>query len=1384
MRLWPFAPLVLSALAYSAEASAQHDFDPSGRRAGARVTGTPRGHRHGSSSPETKKKPNTEELIERYTKALLANPTSAFPLQKLTELYRTRDGNLDKQVLDFEVRASGASGDDQVNARLALAGIYLAAVRRPDAVRMLDELARSHPALAAPQLMRAALAESDGDHATARRNFEAALPLLHDASERERVTRQLMILALDMKDLGSATTRHEELVRLSGGSIFVQKELATELMTRGQYAAAEVKLREVVRATVGDNRALAPVLKDLGEALARQKKLDEALVVLERARVSATGQAGIRNEIIAILTEVYREQGKLVELVAILEKEGGLDAGRLLTLGQLLEETGQVERAIARYREAIAVDRGNVEARVRVVHLLQTAGQLDEAIRESEALTKAAPDNAEYVFELADTWLQRGERDKALGLLQELERRAADKGDVLASIADFYERMTEPARALKVFERLATMPDGDPRYLVDLGDRYYQTGERDRGIATWKRLLTVTPLRADGLVSLGEVYLEHDLTKEGLEALREAVKLAPADKTWRYRKALAGALERSAGAERLGGALGSQSFYREAIELWQQLHATAGDDVLLARECRNHLVGLWVLLRELEPHVRPLKALFAGASPNLEAGRLLAEVERRLGRYDAAEGTLRRVIQLAPGDTTSMLALERLFVVQRKLALAIDILAKLVDADPKRAREHYQRMSQYASELYRDDDAVAYAARSLELSPEDAEGHVRLAALHRRRQENDRAMRELRTAIIKNPKLYTAYFDLAELALQAGDVEEAGRLYRQVVRSTRDEEFVVRAVRLSMQLHLGAGTLETLEHELLPVTLGNPQKTVYRRMLVEVYKNLTAPLVQAAHSANASVASEARAKLLAVGTRAVKPLLDALADTAVAQQRVAIEVLGYVQNKGAGPALFNFATGTAEVDLRVRAMVACGALADPALLPRYQEFLAPKGSESVASANDPVSIAATWGVAAMGDPNAVPLLLTLVQRASGDVRALAALGLGLSKQPEHSLPLATLARAPDAGPVVRAAATLALGELGDPASRLVLVGLAESSEADVRLAALSGLARLEGVPEARREKQKLPLAQPVSRISSEFARLLARSILSEDARVRRLALAAATAVTVGEYRRQGTKLSPNDPQMTVDFAMSLLTPAGYTREEESRAVEALRVPLVEAAESAVRASAEQAEIVGRLLLGQLPEFARPAVSSSEEPLVERRVSAVLDAIGEATVGGFVLLTAHPVLEVRRNAAEVLAERPESAAGAALVLVLESRDGILCRSILAILKRPVGAGLIGAVMKLTEVGPDWILRLHAVEALGRSEPEDSVVAAAIDVRLMAIAEADRVALVREAALRAAFGRHAEMAPALARRMSEKDGEPSLRAFALELLRSAPKGASTP
>ena len=1302
----------------------------------------------GTPAPETKPTgPSQEALIARYLGAALAQPGSDFPLQRLAELYRERDGKLDALVAELEKRASD-KGQARENALIALAGVYKLDGKLDRAVATYDQAIAERPNSAPALLAQGRLYEQQGDKKRGRERLKQALPLIKEPTEQEMVLRSLITLSLDLDDYEGAKQAHRELVSRAKGSFFVRAELGRELVNRGKHERAAEELREVVKAATGDNRVLAPALRDLGVALARAGQKQEALKELERALKVAGQVAGVRREVYQAIAEVYRADDRLGELVLRLEKEPALDADELRLLGSLYEETGRLDKALATYRNVLKKDRGDVGTRLKVVQLLEVQGALDQAVSEYEALIRAAPRNPDYVFRLAEALMQRGERARAVAELGKLEARSGDDDETLAALVDFYERVGERDRSLALLQRLAGNSSSDPQHLVELGARYWQAGDKKRAIATWQRLRVVVPDRSQALLMLGEIYLEHDMPKEALEALREAARLQP--KQARYRKAYALALER------MGGAAPTreqrQSLHDEAFKIWEQLLRDPASGRELEREARQHIVTLWGLSGQLAQRVGGLEKRFSGKPPDLEAGRLLGESYMRLRRYGDAERVLRRTAELAPGDVETLGRLERALVLERKLDAAIQVLEQLAKLEPKRAREHYQRMAEYASELYRDEDAIRYAARAVELSPDDADGHKKLGEMYRQRQDSARAILEFRQAISKNERLFPVYLELAELLLGKGDVDEADQLLRRVVRAAPDEELVRKATRLSMQVNLGRGTLESLERDLLPLALNNPERPLYRRLLVEVYGAMAYPLVHRAKAADPAQAEEARAQLRKLGERAVKPLLDALSDARDTQQAVAITLLMHIANPDAAQALLAYAVGDADPALRARAMLAVGSLDEPKVLPKLTEMLLPDGRVRADEA-DPIVLAAAYSAARLESAAARPLLVALTGSEAPSLRAIGVLGLGALGDKRSVKDLARLARSPEAGALTRAAAAHVLGALDARGEAQVLAELGGASDPGLRAAALIALARVGG---------------------NSAATPIAQALLNPDPKLRKAAAAAALVWSSGRYPRVELLPLPED-RVDVRALLESLAPTGYTAAEGVEALVELGPALTKAALAAAQSSPERARsVVEALGLGSNERPELFAASTGEVTAEQReRVRAVVEGLAEKLTPAFVALSRHPAPEERAMAIEFLGGRRDPSARDAVIAALEDREPSVRRA--ALLALPRGDAAVAAVTRLLAEEQDWALRGAAAEALGRiaNGTTDQAASAALGK----VAAADGYALVRENAAKALFAVDPGRARPVLERLAEKDPEPLVRATARRLLSSS-------
>src|SRR5262249_30685706 len=132
-------------------------------------------------------------LLERYTKIVIAQPGAPFPLQRLAQLYRDKDGNLANLVKDFEARAA-QSGPDQYAATVALAGIYKTDGRADDALKTYEKALALKANDPGALLALARLLQDRGDTAGARKRYEEALALQTVAADKEQTVRTLIAL--------------------------------------------------------------------------------------------------------------------------------------------------------------------------------------------------------------------------------------------------------------------------------------------------------------------------------------------------------------------------------------------------------------------------------------------------------------------------------------------------------------------------------------------------------------------------------------------------------------------------------------------------------------------------------------------------------------------------------------------------------------------------------------------------------------------------------------------------------------------------------------------------------------------------------------------------------------------------------------------------------------------------------------------------------------------------------------------------------------------------------------------------------------------------------------------------------------------------------------
>jgi HEAT repeat protein len=221
----------------------------------------------------------------------------------------------------------------------------------------------------------------------------------------------------------------------------------------------------------------------------------------------------------------------------------------------------------------------------------------------------------------------------------------------------------------------------------------------------------------------------------------------------------------------------------------------------------------------------------------------------------------------------------------------------------------------------------------------------------------------------------------------------------------------------------------------------------------------------------------------------------------------------------------------------------------------------------------------------------------------------------------------------------------------------------------------------------------------------------------------------------------------------------------------------LETELIEAARPAIQQSEEVVQTIALALttppsLGWQP---LTADLNAVSPATRTRALDTAKRIATALTPEFIVQSTHPNSAVRMAAVRVLATQDSDEARAAVQTVLSQGDEETCRAVLAALGDFPNSSLMPAVAALLHENRPWPLRQLAastLQELGAENP--TAIPESVGLALLASAEHDSNAFVREQALRAwnAWDR-VQAKPALTR-AAKSDPEERVRRIAEALL----------
>lgn len=471
-----------------------------------------------------------------------------------------------------------------------------------------------------------------------------------------------------------------------------------------------------------------------------------------------------------------------------------LGTEELITQGSALLLSGQPDKAITSFNTALRAQKlpEGLAGRARV---WRAKGELAKAMSDLDDAIKLAPTSL-YYYNRAQNHYDLGEYDKSIADLAASLRLSkssyisfgllgsalAKKGDMKRSLQAYNKALTlnpeyaygylgraavylvkgEEEAAFKDFEEAARVNSHDYAPYFNRAEAYWRRGNREEALADYRRVLSADLRDSAYAVTVGDRFTYYLLWKEAIDAYTRAFALKK----------------------------GAQPLIRRAAA-WEAL-----------KDPRKAMADLDAAV-EAEP----------AAAPAFAARGLLA---LRLGNEDKAIADLNRAVKLDPKDSQVRVGRGSVYARTDKPKAALEDFNAAIEADPKLAEAYNNRGALYANAFGDMDKALRDIVTACELKPQSAGyqfnlGMMRLKArlylkaidsfnaalslkgpmsrilqaradAHFQLGDHGAALRDIQTALEKDPKNGQLYDTLGTMRLGAHDYEQAIRDLNQAVQ--------------------------------------------------------------------------------------------------------------------------------------------------------------------------------------------------------------------------------------------------------------------------------------------------------------------------------------------------------------------------------------------------------------------------------------------------------------------------------------------------------------------------------------------------------------------------------------------------------------------------
>ena len=537
-------------------------------------------------------------------------------------------------------------------------------------------------------------------------------------------------------------------------------------LEQGDQAAAEREFTARLKTSPNDVDALG----GLGVLRQQQNRLEDAEVLLSKAVKQKGGSAWQK-----ALDEVHywslqqrareaRSKGRLSEARSQLEQAARLrprDVIARIALADLQAEQGEYAVAESGYRQVLAQQSTNTQARRGLIAVLGSQGKQDEVLRLIDQLPEAEKEKvgglgqmrAEQAMQRARLAEQRGDSAGQRAALEEALRHDPNNAWARFALARVYVDLGAVEEASSLMDGLLASQPND-------ADALYASALLSMQLGEWRKaqenLARIPPAKRNAEVNRLVVEVDFNRRLEEIQAL---------NKSGRYQEARAflQRLEPQATGQpqrlsALASAYADAKDPQRAIVMMRDLLASSP-----RADAGLTLSYAGVLLQadqdaEVSAILRDLQGARLNPDERLQYDDLLfhyrvrqAEKLRERGELAAAYETLAPALAQRPQDNLAVSALARMYAANGNQAKALELYKPLLLRAPNDAQLHIGA-ADMAAQIHDDGFAEQSLERALKLAPNDPEILTTAARIYRQQGQSSKAADLLRKVVAQEQR--------------------------------------------------------------------------------------------------------------------------------------------------------------------------------------------------------------------------------------------------------------------------------------------------------------------------------------------------------------------------------------------------------------------------------------------------------------------------------------------------------------------------------------------------------------------------------------------------------------------------------------------------------